>query len=239
MPCANSGERKTKPPDAPLRSAGCNLYKVRVIFLHGNQPLSRRCPATRAPSLRPGRAVCLNSARPFGGSGPTRLRSAAYRKRDPRGDPSNNDESKYNQMNIYVGNLPYSVRDEELRATFEPFGKVVSAEVIFDKRTRRSRGYGFVEMSQDAEAERAITALNGTELYGRELRVDASQPKSEKPSPGSMSSTGSPGSMGSSAGREREPRERTPRTPSTPGASAAPSAETRTGIKGFFKRLFG
>ena len=84
-------------------------------------------------------------------------------------------------MNIYVGNLAYTVRDEELRATFEPFGTVVSAEVIFDKRTRRSRGYGFVEMSQDAEAQRAITALNGKELYGRELRVDASQPKSDKP----------------------------------------------------------
>ena len=126
-------------------------------------------------------------------------------------------------MNIYVGNLAYTVRDEELRATFEPFGTVVSAEVIFDKRTRRSRGYGFVEMSQDAEAQRAITALNGKELYGRELRVDASQPKSDKPP-----------MMG--ANNDREPRRHS--APSAPRAPAA-SAEAQTGIKGFFKRLFG
>jgi RNA recognition motif-containing protein len=64
-------------------------------------------------------------------------------------------------MNIYVGNLPYSVRDEELRATFEAYGQVVAAEVIFDKRTRRSRGYGFVEMADDASATTAIAALTG------------------------------------------------------------------------------
>jgi cold-inducible RNA-binding protein len=129
-------------------------------------------------------------------------------------------------MNIYVGNLPYSVRDEELRATFEPFGNVVSAEVIFDKRTRRSRGYGFVEMSQEAEAQSAIAALNGKELYGRELRVDASQPKSEKPTHGA-----------SNGGYDREqPRSHSPRPTSAP--RAAPAGEAQTGLKGFFKRLF-
>lgn len=129
-------------------------------------------------------------------------------------------------MNIYVGNLPYSVRDEELRATFEPFGNVVSAEVIFDKRTRRSRGYGFVEMSQEAEAQSAIAALNGKELYGRELRVDASQPKSEKPAHGT-----------SNGGYDREqPRAHSPRPASTP--RAAPAIDAQTGLKGFFKRLF-
>lgn len=124
-------------------------------------------------------------------------------------------------MNIYVGNLPYSVRDEELRATFEPYGTVVSAEVIFDKRTRRSRGYGFVEMAQDAEARRAIEALNGKELHGRELRVDASQPKSEK-------------TIGERpAQAARGPREAVAATP-----AGVPAAEG-SGIKGFFKRLFG
>jgi len=119
-------------------------------------------------------------------------------------------------MNIYVGNLPYSVRDDELRATFEAYGQVVAAEVIFDKRTRRSRGYGFVEMADDASATKAIAALNGQELHGRELRVDASQPRSEKP--------------------QITPRpERTPRTPSE---AATPEAGT-SGIKGFLKRLFG
>lgn len=120
-------------------------------------------------------------------------------------------------MNIYVGNLPYSVRDEELRATFEPYGTVVSAEVIFDKRTRRSRGYGFVEMASESEGQRAIAALNGQELHGRELRVDASQPKSEK-----------------TPGERSQPPRTTPRAPAV-AAEAAPA----TGLKGFFKRLFG
>ena len=125
-------------------------------------------------------------------------------------------------MNIYVGNLPYSVRDEELRATFEPFGTVNSAEVIFDKRTRRSRGYGFVEMPNDADGERAIAALNGQELHGRELRVDASQPKSEK-----------------TIGEAREPRASGPRPPAASRTSPPASAEAPAGIKGFFKKLFG
>ena len=124
-------------------------------------------------------------------------------------------------MNIYVGNLSYDVRDEELRAIFEPFGQIVAAEVIFDKRTRRSRGYGFVEMSNDSEAQQAIDALNGKEVHGRELRVDASQPRSEKP-------------------QTRGDTERAPRQPRpSPAASAAPAAEPDTGVKGFFKRLFG
>lgn len=124
-------------------------------------------------------------------------------------------------MNIYVGNLPYSVRDEELRATFEPYGTVVSAEVIFDKRTRRSRGYGFVEMAQDTEARRAIEALNGKELHGRELRVDASQPKSDK------------------AIGDRPPQpSRGPREAVAATSTGTPPAEG-SGIKGFFRRLFG
>ena len=120
-------------------------------------------------------------------------------------------------MNIYVGNLPYSVRDDELRAAFEPYGQVTSAEVIFDKRTRRSRGYGFVEMANDAEAQRAIAALNGSDFQGRELRVDASQPKSEKPQ--------------SRPGHER---------PARNGQSAKAGTQAGGGgIVGFFKRLFG
>lgn len=83
-------------------------------------------------------------------------------------------------MNIYVGNLPYSVTSRELRETFEGYGDVSSAEVIFDRRTKRSRGYGFVKMENDQDGERAIEALNGADCKGRELRVDRSQPKEEK-----------------------------------------------------------
>lgn len=127
-------------------------------------------------------------------------------------------------MNIYVGNLSYDVRDEELRAIFEPFGQIVAAEVIFDKRTRRSRGYGFVQMANDSEAQQAIETLNGKEVHGRELRVDASQPRSEKPL-----------TRGDS---ERAPRAPRPPRPS-PAASQTAAAEAGTGVKGFFKRLFG
>lgn len=127
-------------------------------------------------------------------------------------------------MNIYVGNLPYSVRDQELRETFEAFGTVTAAEVIFDKRTRRSRGYGFVEMASEAEARRAIEALNGKELHGRELRVDASQSKSEKP-------------------QRADEGERAPRRPAShpPARDASPAAQAAGsgGLKGFLKRLFG
>lgn len=83
-------------------------------------------------------------------------------------------------MNIYVGNLPYTVQDDELREAFEAYGDVNSAEVIFDRRTQRSRGYGFVEMDNDEEGREAIAALNGSDFQGRELRVDESRPKEEK-----------------------------------------------------------
>ncbi len=84
-------------------------------------------------------------------------------------------------INIYVGNLPYSVNSNELRETFEEFGDVDSAEVIFDRRTKRSRGYGFVEMADEEAGLRAIEALNGSDYKGRELRVDESQPREQKP----------------------------------------------------------
>ena len=74
-------------------------------------------------------------------------------------------------MNIYVGNLPYKVRDEELRDAFEEFGEVYSAEVIVDRRSNRSKGYGFVRMDTEREAQEAIEALHGSDFYGRELRV--------------------------------------------------------------------
>lgn len=141
-------------------------------------------------------------------------------------------------MNIYVGNLPYSVRDEELRATFETFGTVDAAEVIFDKRTRRSRGYGFVEMGNEEEARRAIEALNGKEFHGRELRVDASQPKSEKP----LRSEGSERGERTDRG---ERSERAPRRAPAPAPSAVrevaqgPATPPAGGLKGLIKRLFG
>jgi RNA recognition motif-containing protein len=79
-------------------------------------------------------------------------------------------------MNIYIGNLSYSLRESELRRAFEAFGEVESAEIIIDRRTGRSRGYGFVKMPNDTAAETAIKALDGHELHGRQVRVDISRP---------------------------------------------------------------
>ncbi|MEI8244072.1 MAG: RNA-binding protein [bacterium] len=80
-------------------------------------------------------------------------------------------------MDIYVGNLPYEVTDAELQAHFEKFGKVTSARVVMDKATGRAKGFGFVEMPDRAEAEKAIAGCNGADFMGRPLRVNESQPK--------------------------------------------------------------
>ena len=80
---------------------------------------------------------------------------------------------------LYVGNLTYGVTDSELSAMFEPHGTVESAQVIMDRDTGRSKGFGFVEMGSDAEAQAAITALNGKEIEGRSLTVNEARPKTE------------------------------------------------------------
>ncbi|MBT3011045.1 MAG: RNA-binding protein [Candidatus Thiodiazotropha sp. (ex Lucina aurantia)] len=84
-------------------------------------------------------------------------------------------------MNIYVGNLPWSVKDDELRQLFTEFGDVSSANVIMDKFSGRSRGFGFVEMPDSSAAENAIKALNEKEVGGRNLRVNEAKPREERP----------------------------------------------------------
>lgn len=75
-------------------------------------------------------------------------------------------------MNIYVGNLPHAVNEEELKSLFEEFGEVSSAKVIKDKFTGQSRGFAFVEMASEDEANAAIDGMNGREVSGRNLRVN-------------------------------------------------------------------
>jgi RNA recognition motif-containing protein len=82
-------------------------------------------------------------------------------------------------MNIYVGNLSYEVKDEDLQKAFEAFGKVESAKVIVDSYSGRSRGFGFVEMPDKTEGESAINDLNGNDLKGRTLKVSEARPRSE------------------------------------------------------------
>jgi RNA recognition motif-containing protein len=80
---------------------------------------------------------------------------------------------------LYVGNLAYGVSDSDLQRLFEPHGTVQSAQVIMDRDTGRSKGFGFVEMGSDQEAQAAIAALNGTEVEGRALTVNEARPKPE------------------------------------------------------------
>ena len=80
---------------------------------------------------------------------------------------------------LYVGNLSYGTTDESLRQLFEGHGQVTSAQIIMDRDTGRSKGFGFVEMATDQEAQAAITALNGQQIDGRALTVNEARPKTE------------------------------------------------------------
>ncbi len=82
---------------------------------------------------------------------------------------------------LYVGNLAYSVRDESLQQAFSEFGNVTSAKVMMDRETGRSKGFGFVEMGSDAEAQAAINGMNGQALDGRAVVVNEARPREERP----------------------------------------------------------
>ena len=81
---------------------------------------------------------------------------------------------------LFVGNLPYQVADDELYSLFEPHGTVVSAQVIVDRDTGRSKGFGFVEMDNDQEAQTAIEAMNGHDVDGRALTVNEARPRTDR-----------------------------------------------------------
>lgn len=83
-------------------------------------------------------------------------------------------------MNIYVGNLNYKLQVSELQEAFEAYGEVSSARIIKDKETRRSKGFGFVEMPNDSEGQKAVEALEGADLKGRTLRVSVANAREER-----------------------------------------------------------
>jgi RNA recognition motif-containing protein len=85
-------------------------------------------------------------------------------------------------MNIYVGNLPFSITDADLRDTFSRFGDVSQVNLITDKFTGESKGFGFVEMANNAQADAAIKGLNGKDLKGRNITVNQAKPKTDRPS---------------------------------------------------------
>ena len=82
--------------------------------------------------------------------------------------------------NIYVGNLDYNVTEQDLRTAFEAYGKVDNVSILRDKQTGQPRGFGFVEMGSDEEAQKAIAGTNGTQLGGRAISVNEARPRAER-----------------------------------------------------------
>jgi cold-inducible RNA-binding protein len=113
--------------------------------------------------------------------------------------------------NLYVGNLPHSTSETELRNLFATHGQVERVSLVTDRETGRSRGFAFVEMADSGEAEKAIAALNGTDLGGRTLTINEAKPKTDRPRPGRGFGRG--GGGGRHGGRDdnrshgRQPRE--------------------------------
>lgn len=102
--------------------------------------------------------------------------------------------------NVYVGNLSYGVADSDLEQMFSEFGTVSTARIIMDRQTGRSKGFGFVEMDSDEEAEAAIAALNGKEADGREMKVNEAKPREDKPRGGRGGHGGGGGGRGGYGG---------------------------------------
>ena len=119
--------------------------------------------------------------------------------------------------NLYVGNLPHSTTEAELRNLFQSHGEVEKVSMVTDRETGRSRGFAFVEMTNAGEAEKAIAALNGTELGGRALKINEAKPKTDRPGGGGggrgFGGGGGGGRHGGGGGRDdyrghaRQPKE--------------------------------
>lgn len=110
--------------------------------------------------------------------------------------------------NLYVGNLPHSTTEAELRSVFEAHGAVEKVSIVTDRETGRARGFAFVEMTDAGEAEKAVAALNGTELGGRALKINEAKPKAEKPRAGGQRFSGGGGrGRDDYQGHARQPRE--------------------------------
>jgi RNA recognition motif-containing protein len=105
---------------------------------------------------------------------------------------------------LYVGNLAYSVRDQDLQDAFSEYGAVSSAKVMMDRETGRSKGFGFVEMGSDAEAQAAINGLNGQPVAGRAVVVNEARPREERPAGFRSPYGGSGGGGGGFGGGRRE-----------------------------------
>lgn len=104
--------------------------------------------------------------------------------------------------NIFVGNLAFGTTEESIRSLFAPFGVIERVSVVTDRDTGRSRGFGFVEMTDATEANRAIESLNGADLDGRQLKINEARPKEDR----GFGGGGYGGGRGNSGGQRRENR---------------------------------
>jgi len=109
--------------------------------------------------------------------------------------------------NLYVGNLPHSTTESELRAAFEAHGAVEKVSIVTDRDTGRSRGFAFVEMTNAGEADKAVAALNGTEMGGRTLTINEAKPKTDRPKGGGQRFGGGGRGRDDYRGHARQPRE--------------------------------
>ena len=109
--------------------------------------------------------------------------------------------------NVYVGNLPHSTKETELRNLFEAYGAVEKITLVTDRDTGRSRGFGFVEMTNATEADNAIAMLNGSDLGGRTLTINEAKPKAERPRGAGQRFGGGGGGRDDYRGHPRQPRE--------------------------------
>jgi len=109
--------------------------------------------------------------------------------------------------NLYVGNLPHSTTEGELRTIFESHGPVEKITLVTDRETGHSRGFGFIEMTNAPEADKAIAALNGTDLGGRTLTINEAKPKTDRPKGGGARFGGGGRGRDDYRGHPRQPRE--------------------------------
>jgi len=106
-------------------------------------------------------------------------------------------------MNIYVSNLSFNIQDEDLREFFAPYGEVTSAKIINDRETGKSRGFGFVEMSDDTASKKAIAELDGADVDGRTIKVMEAKPKEKKSFGGGFRNSGGNFNNGNSYNKNR------------------------------------
>jgi len=118
---------------------------------------------------------------------------------------------------LFVGNISFQTREADLTALFQPYGQIGRIHIVTDRETGRARGFAFVEMPNDAEAAKAIAALDGKELGGRNLKVNEARPKADRPRGGGRSrSGGGPGNRGGRGGFSNEDYRESPRQPREP-----------------------